>query len=411
MIAAVDDARSMVGSRAATLALFLVSLGAACERKPPEPRPLADAAQAAEADGVPFSASCQTWKSSDLKSLLGPDADASIGLRRLDAIWRALVKSHLDPTLACLDWPRVREQQLTRLGDSPRKAAVDKSFAKVFSQLAPEAPKIKKSGKGRPLKHRSRPASAAPIGQARLSAYNKAGQLLSKESSEGRVEGEESRSVKNSQAPEIPSGMELAWWTLGSWTMRAIKQIETARNRVGQRGEPGAEAAVIDLRETGGTSMRSVLRLLGQCTPKSRRVGELTDRKGVRALKVKRSEAQRLPSRLIVLTSERSSTHSQLFAYLALSECDARWWFESDAVNDEGTPVQARRPRWFESTHRLPGGGQLVVRGGRIELEAKRAGPVQSAELRSVAEMETRKLIAVLHEAEGVEGTNDASQL
>jgi hypothetical protein len=369
----------------------LSCLIASCERKPPAPRPLAEAAEVAEASGLPFSASCQSWTASDLEPLSRPDGDASPGHRRLDAIWRALVKHHLDPTLACLDWPRVRARQLEELGADPTTARVDESFANVFAQLGNEAPRILKS-RGADADKVARPPGSALPGHAKLVAYAQDASVIEATStSPGSTAKGKSPGKKGAAGPPtIPPGMELSWWTLGSWTVRAVKQIEGARSRAAKAGRSLADKRVIDLRETDGTSVRTVLRLLGHCAESDRVLGELTDRKGKRELKVKvkaKSDSADA-SRLIVMTSPRSSTRSQLFAFTAVNECGARWWYESKDLEPKSFPEKASRPVWFESDHRLPGGGELRVRGGFLDLHPKRAGPAPRAELRRPADME-----------------------
>ena len=105
-----------------------------------------------------------------------------------------------------------------------------------------------------------------------------------------------------------------------------------------------------------------------------------------------------------MLTSPRSSTASQLFAYSAVVECGGRWWYELDGDPPEETPPQARRPIWSESPHKLPGGGEVWVRNSGLALEARVAGPTPEAELKPASEMTEAKILESL-----AKGADDAS--
>jgi carboxyl-terminal processing protease len=59
---------------------------------------------------------CPSWAEVDVKSMAplpeSPHAEA------FDVVWRTLLDKHYDPTLACLDWPRVRESYGHRVAAS-----------------------------------------------------------------------------------------------------------------------------------------------------------------------------------------------------------------------------------------------------------------------------------------------------
>lgn len=96
------------GALAATLAgLF----GSGCKDKPPPPDPHSLSALAAE--GPPRTPDCRSWEKLDFGSLAplpeGPHVAA------FDQVWRTIAEKHYDPTLACLDWPKLREQYGARV--------------------------------------------------------------------------------------------------------------------------------------------------------------------------------------------------------------------------------------------------------------------------------------------------------
>jgi hypothetical protein len=384
-------------SVALALAFFGLSTAPACERKPPEPKPLASLAEEAEIDGLPFSAACQSWRIADFDKHAPAPEKSSAGRQRLDAIWKGMIKDHLDPTLACLDWPRVHASQVKALGDAADSKAVDASFKKVFGQLGSEAPRIGKKVKRSKAKGEREVVKGS---RAVLYAYDSDGTRLpgrpEPKLAPVRPEGEEEapppKPKKRNQPVYVPPGMSLAWWTLGSWTVQAVKQIEGALKRVGDA--PESIPTVIDLRDTGGSAMRSALRLLGTCTDKNRTLGEVNDRKGKRDLKVKRNDKFRLGEQLLVITSERSSAVSQFFAYSAVTECGAAWWYEVEGKKPKKPPERARRPVWSETLHSLPGGGQMRVRSSHLDLQARVAGPTPVAELRTLEQTTDAEILA-----------------
>ena len=389
------------------LLLPLICAGAVggCERQPPEPKPLASLAEQADGDGLPFSAACQSWRIADFEKHAPTPKRPSLGRQRLDAIWKGMIKDHLDPTLSCLDWPRVHARQVEELGAGPKADAVDASFGKVLSQLASEAPRLEGEPEPSPTKGKRKVIKGS---RAVLVAYGPDGARLP-----DRPQGKAGSADQGDAAPEpprkkaseregpvyVPPGMSLAWWTLGSWTVGAVKQIEGALTRVGNSAE--SIPTVIDLRDTQGTAIRSALRLLATCTDRDRTLGEINDRKGLRELKVRRNNKLRLGRELLVLTSERSSTVSAFFAYSAVTECGATWWYEVPGKKPDTAPEQARVPVWSETVHGLPGGGQMRVRSSRLDLEARAAGPTPVAELRSVEETGEDEILAHFKRAKG----------
>ncbi|PRQ05933.1 S41 family peptidase [Enhygromyxa salina] len=129
-------ARAKLGAATAKLGATTAKLGAttaklaalglcvccwACKDtpKPPDPHSLA----ALEAEGPPHTPDCRSWDALDEQTLPAlPDAPH---MAAFEQVWRTVGHKHYDPTLACLDWPALREQyakQIVAAGDDTTAA-------------------------------------------------------------------------------------------------------------------------------------------------------------------------------------------------------------------------------------------------------------------------------------------------
>ncbi|WP_052557333.1 S41 family peptidase [Enhygromyxa salina] len=99
----------------------LSALGCKDTPKPPDPHSLA----ALEAEGPPHTPNCRSWDALDDETLPAlPDAPH---MAAFEQVWRTVGSKHYDPTLACLDWPALREQyakQILAAGDDTTAAYV-----------------------------------------------------------------------------------------------------------------------------------------------------------------------------------------------------------------------------------------------------------------------------------------------
>jgi carboxyl-terminal processing protease len=97
--------------------VLAATLGVACKDKtpPPDPHSLA----ALDAEGPPRTSDCRAWDklgSPDSPKL--PPLPAGPHVAAFEQIWRTVADKHYDPTLACLDWPALREQYGARVAEA-----------------------------------------------------------------------------------------------------------------------------------------------------------------------------------------------------------------------------------------------------------------------------------------------------
>jgi carboxyl-terminal processing protease len=98
----------MIGLLAAALCL-----GGCKDREPlPDPHSLS----AMQAEGPPRSSDCRSWESLDVSTL--PALPDGPHVAAFDQVWRTVAQKHYDPTLACLDWPALREQYGKRVAEA-----------------------------------------------------------------------------------------------------------------------------------------------------------------------------------------------------------------------------------------------------------------------------------------------------
>lgn len=113
--------RSPVWALLTTLAL-VGSVGlAGCERDKFEEPPLL-AKQEAESE-APHTPDCRSWADLDYDSL--PALPNGEHVAAFGQVWETVAKKHFDPTLACLDWLKIREQyaaQVAAAGDDTAAA-------------------------------------------------------------------------------------------------------------------------------------------------------------------------------------------------------------------------------------------------------------------------------------------------
>jgi carboxyl-terminal processing protease len=87
--------------------LLAVALALACETKPTTPPqtppPVADAEPAKDATA----SGCRDWSTLDRASL--PALPAGKHTALLEQVWSRVLERHYDPTIACLDWPAIRQ--------------------------------------------------------------------------------------------------------------------------------------------------------------------------------------------------------------------------------------------------------------------------------------------------------------
>jgi carboxyl-terminal processing protease len=99
--------------------LVALLVGSACKDQPPAPDPHSLAALAAE--GPPRTSDCRSWEKLDVGSLARlPEARH---MAAFEQIWRTVADKHYDPTLACLDWPALREQYAKRVAEAGEDTA------------------------------------------------------------------------------------------------------------------------------------------------------------------------------------------------------------------------------------------------------------------------------------------------
>jgi carboxyl-terminal processing protease len=94
-------------------------VGSACKDQPPPPDPHSLAAL--DAEGPPRTSDCRSWEKLDVASL--PSLPEAPHMAAFEQIWRTVADKHYDPTLACLDWPALREQYAARVAEAGDDAA------------------------------------------------------------------------------------------------------------------------------------------------------------------------------------------------------------------------------------------------------------------------------------------------
>ena len=100
----------------AALSGFL-AVGCGAEPTPAvRPAPAAPAAPAVEAVAPVPKDSCPSWAALDPKSL--PALPATPHTATFEQVWRTVLEKHFDPTLGCQDWPALRVEYGTRLGEA-----------------------------------------------------------------------------------------------------------------------------------------------------------------------------------------------------------------------------------------------------------------------------------------------------
>jgi carboxyl-terminal processing protease len=95
--------------------------GLACKDQtpPPDPHSLA----ALQAEGPPRSSDCRSWDKLDSLETPLPPLPSAPHMAAFEQIWRTIADKHYDPTLACLDWPAVREQYGARVAEAGKDTA------------------------------------------------------------------------------------------------------------------------------------------------------------------------------------------------------------------------------------------------------------------------------------------------
>jgi len=71
---------------------------------------------ALDADGPPHTPDCRSWDDLDVDGL--PALPEGAHVAAFDQVWRTVGRKHYDPTLACLDWPALREQYGKRVAEA-----------------------------------------------------------------------------------------------------------------------------------------------------------------------------------------------------------------------------------------------------------------------------------------------------
>jgi carboxyl-terminal processing protease len=94
-------------------------VGTSCKDKapPPDPHSLA----ALDEEGPPRSSDCRSWDKLDVSGLATLPEGQHVAA--FEQIWRTVADKHYDPTLACLDWPALREQYAARVAAAGDDAA------------------------------------------------------------------------------------------------------------------------------------------------------------------------------------------------------------------------------------------------------------------------------------------------
>jgi carboxyl-terminal processing protease len=66
-----------------------------------------------EAEGPPHTPNCKSWDELDFDAQ--PALPEGAHVKAFDEVWRTIAEKHYDPTLACLDWPAIREQYAAKV--------------------------------------------------------------------------------------------------------------------------------------------------------------------------------------------------------------------------------------------------------------------------------------------------------
>jgi carboxyl-terminal processing protease len=95
------------------------------------PPPGGDASDPAADD--PAQDACRSWASLDVSTLPAlPDTPYTA---TFEQVWRTVLDKHYDPTLGCLDWPAVRVEYGTKLGQAPDEAAAFDLMRQMLGRL------------------------------------------------------------------------------------------------------------------------------------------------------------------------------------------------------------------------------------------------------------------------------------
>jgi carboxyl-terminal processing protease len=116
-----------VAASAGLLVGLLVGSGCKDQTPPPDPHSLA----ALDEEGPPRSSDCRSWDKLDV-SALSPLPNGQ-HVAAFEQIWRTIADKHYDPTLACLDWPLLREQYGARVAEAAGDTAA--AYAAINEML------------------------------------------------------------------------------------------------------------------------------------------------------------------------------------------------------------------------------------------------------------------------------------
>lgn len=131
----------MTSSRTSQRMAWLLTAGLAlmgttltgCNKQSAASQPPAPATVSPEADADDTAEACRNWSSLDLATL-EPIAQSQWS-ETLERVWRTLLAKHYDPTLACLDWPALRQQYATELVDAKDDAQAYAILNRLLGEL------------------------------------------------------------------------------------------------------------------------------------------------------------------------------------------------------------------------------------------------------------------------------------
>jgi carboxyl-terminal processing protease len=110
--------------------LSLLSLsGCKDQTPPPDPHSLA----ALDAEGPPRTSDCRAWDKLGSPEVVLSPLPAAPHMAAFEQIWLTVADKHYDPTLACLDWPALREQYGKRVAEAGKDTAA--AYAAINEML------------------------------------------------------------------------------------------------------------------------------------------------------------------------------------------------------------------------------------------------------------------------------------
>jgi carboxyl-terminal processing protease len=121
-----------------------------------------EASQQARDELAPKSADCRSWTELDTAAL--PALPASEYSATFDATWRTVLDKHYDPTLACLDWPKIREIYGARVSKAKDAEEAYGHINAMLSTLGQSHLRAVAPGRSRKAGNLDRGPAVVPVG-------------------------------------------------------------------------------------------------------------------------------------------------------------------------------------------------------------------------------------------------------